>query len=515
MIQRTMHIALMIATLIAVTCSGDVFVDTFDAARDYLTAGTAGSGWDGFIGAGPQETASAINASISRPGQLYLESAGAFWEGAFNPRGPFLYKVVEGDFIATVRVTDFPGMPGSVSQRTTHADAFLMARLANLEDGGPGEDFVCVHYFPTWVGNLQRQVDNGVESELTSTGDGFNCATYLQLERQGNTFFFRISYDGQTWSQLGQPITRDDMAGLPVQVGLAQCTYSTNRGYVAFDDFRLEGPNVRPARKMAVGPSPSDKSSDVPRDVDLAWKPVEGASSRDVYLGTDLQAVSEASRSNPMGVLVSRGQTSTTYDPGLLAYGQQYYWRIDEVNGVDGTLYTGQVWTFTVEPYGYPVGPVNATASSSSSTNTLPTRTINGAGLDPLDQHSVLLNDMWVSKKNVTPIWIQYEFDNVYKFHQMWVWNSNSLMEQDMGYGAKDVEILYSEDGQTWNSLGMFEFAQAPGEPTYKANSIIELGKISAKYIKLDIKSSWGGLVQASIAEVRFFSVPLTARQPS
>ena len=35
---------------------------------------------------------------------------------------------------------------------------------------------------------------------------------------------------------------------------------------------------------------------------------------------------------------------------------------------------------------------------------------------------------MWLSKSRTSPIWIQYEFDNVYKLHEMWVWNSNQVI---------------------------------------------------------------------------------------
>jgi hypothetical protein len=43
--------------------------------------------------------------------------------------------------------------------------------------------------------------------------------------------------------------------------------------------------------------------------------------------------VNEASRTDPMGVLVSQSQDANTYDPpGLLDIGRTYYWRVDEVN---------------------------------------------------------------------------------------------------------------------------------------------------------------------------------------
>ena len=115
----------------------------------------------------------------------------------------------------------------------------------------------------------------------------------------------------------------------------------------------------------ASNPRPKDKATDVPRDVVLGWDPLATATTRDVYFGTAYSDVNDASRANPGNVLVSRGQTATTFAPADLAYGQTYYWRIDEVNATpDGTIFKGDVWSFTTEPYAYPITSVTATASS-------------------------------------------------------------------------------------------------------------------------------------------------------
>ena len=47
----------------------------------------------------------------------------------------------------------------------------------------------------------------------------------------------------------------------------------------------------------------------------------------------------------------------------------------------DGTIYKGDVWSFTAEPYGYPITSVTATASSSQASMG-PEKTIDGSGLD-------------------------------------------------------------------------------------------------------------------------------------
>jgi hypothetical protein len=217
--------------------------------------------------------------------------------------------------------------------------------------------------------------------------------------------------------------------------------------------------------------------------------------------------------------LASQGQDAATFDPaGVFAFGKAYTWRVDEVNaGPDGFIYKGDAWSFTVEPYGYPVTPVKATASSSMASTMGPEKTIDGSGLDGMDQHGTSASQMWLSKKGQSPVWIQYEFDSVYRLYQMWVWNSNQQIEQTVGFGAKDVQIETSTDGTTWTSLAdVPQFSQASGEPNYVHNTTVDFRGAEAKYVKLTVSANWAdGVKQAGLAEVRFFYVPVKAFGPS
>ncbi len=265
----------------------------------------------------------------------------------------------------------------------------------------------------------------------------------------------------------------------------------------------------------ASNPRPKDKAVDVPRDVVLGWDPLKTATTRDVYFGAANKDVNEAHRTKPGNALVSRGQTATTYAPADLAYGQTYYWRIDEVNAPpDGAVFQGDVWSLTTEPYAYPITNIKATASSAQATMKAE-KTIDGSGLNANDEHAADLMQMWVST-GVQPNWIQYEFDKVYRLHEMCLWNSNSLLEPVMGFGAKEVKIEYSLDGAAWIELkGVPQFAQGTGLPNYTHNTTVSFGGVSAKYVKLTIVKSWGSMMmQASLSEVRFFSVPVLAREP-
>jgi len=270
-------------------------------------------------------------------------------------------------------------------------------------------------------------------------------------------------------------------------------------------------------KSLAADPVPADEAVDVPADALLSWTAGETAAAHDVYLGTSFEDVNNASRADPKGVLVSQDQTAASFDPeGLFEFGKVYYWRVDEVNGApDNTVFKGEVWSFTAEPFSYPIKGVTATASSQSRTDTGPMNTVNGSGLNANDQASVTLTDMWMSG-TTKPNWIQYEFDKVYKLDQLWVWNANQIVEAFVGFGAKDVTVEYSTDGATWTALeGVPEFARGAGDPSYTANTVVDFGGVEAKFVKLTINTNWGGVApQVSLSEVRFFYVPVQAREP-
>ena len=115
-------------------------------------------------------------------------------------------------------------------------------------------------------------------------------------------------------------------------------------------DVRLimEGKQALPPI-LASNPKPSYGATDVPRDVVLSWEAGLYAEKHDVYFGTDFNDVNEASRDNQLDVLVSQGQEDTNYYPGLLDFGQTYFWRVDEVNDVEpDSPWKGITLNFTV-----------------------------------------------------------------------------------------------------------------------------------------------------------------------
>jgi len=266
----------------------------------------------------------------------------------------------------------------------------------------------------------------------------------------------------------------------------------------------------------ASNPKPDDGETDVPRNAPLNWTPGKYADQHDVYFGESFEDINDATTDS----VVYRGrQSETTYAIGRLDFGQTYYWRIDEVNAPpDFTVFKGDVWSFTAEPYAYPIENIIVTASSEIKAGEGPENTVNGSGLDDDDLHSSDSDDMWLSNF-VDPdrAWIQYEFDRVHKLYRMWVWNYNSSVEPMVGFGVKEATIEYSLDGTNWAIFGTtHEFARGPGAAGYAHNTTVDLGGAAAKYVRITANSNWGGMVnQYGLSEVRFLYIPVWATEPS
>jgi len=267
----------------------------------------------------------------------------------------------------------------------------------------------------------------------------------------------------------------------------------------------------------ATEPSPADEATDIMRDVVLGWEAGSYAASHDVYFGTSFDDVNAASRANDLGVLVSQGQAAVSYDPdGLLEFGQTYYWRVDEVNAApDNTIFKGDVWSFTAELFAYPIQNITASSNAPSDPGVGPENTINGSGLNDLDQHSTDSAAMWLAiPTTADPVYIQYEFDSVYKLHEMLVWNYNVQFELLLGFGLQNVTIEYSENGTDWTALGDVELTQATARADYAANTTVDFGGVPAKFVRLTVNSGYGMLPQYGLSEVRFLSIPAQAREP-
>ncbi|MCP4945326.1 MAG: hypothetical protein GY924_25555 [Planctomycetaceae bacterium] len=311
-----------------------IFQDRFESPHDFLNQGVAGTSWDGFLGAGKNQTADRIEID---EGTLNLRSTNGRYQEGWNPLGPLLFKTVTTDFKATVRIADYESL--------SFNNGGIMARVANDSDAGKGEDWISVDYFPIYGGIYARMADDGRRAEKGSNGQGRNADRFLQLERRGNLFFLRHSKEGKAWQELnGSPFQRSDLVNVPLQVGLFQATYSDKQGQVSFDDFSLElSDPVKQARLVG----PGNQAVGLPPSVALQWIPGHEATHHDVYFGSSREEVSSATAVSPKGVYQGRFANEVVeHAIEGLDDGRVFYWRIDAIVGEK--INVGEVWSFTV-----------------------------------------------------------------------------------------------------------------------------------------------------------------------
>ena len=265
----------------------------------------------------------------------------------------------------------------------------------------------------------------------------------------------------------------------------------------------------------AFEPTPTDGATEVETSVVLSWSPADGTATTNghkIFLSDNFTDVSEGLAATEMGVF-SDPVFDTATLPFALEYSTTYYWRVDQASTPGGPWNPGGVWSFTTELFAYPIENITVTASSSN-VGEEAENTVNGSGVDANDLHSIETTDMWRSSPDGDgPAWIEYEFDRISKLHEMWVWNHNSSLEQIYGFGFKDVSVEYSADGIDYKALGTtHEFAQAPGTPDY-AHETIDFAGAAAKYVRLTANSTWGSVL-SGLSEVRFFRIPVHAKEP-
>lgn len=119
---------------------------------------------------------------------------------------------------------------------------------------------------------------------------------------------------------------------------------------VYLNGFELN--TVHPSRR-ATQPVPADQDEHVDADagsVGLRWVGASGAVAHDLYIGTDSNAVRQATRQSPE----YRGRLSEAqYELRPVSRLVAYYWRVDEVDA-SGAVTRGDVWMFRARRLAFP-----------------------------------------------------------------------------------------------------------------------------------------------------------------
>ena len=190
--------------------------DDFSVAHDYLASGVAGTIWDGVRNA---SNATAMNTTAT-PGELTVsvDTGVQLGWGTFN--APMLYKEANGDFEASLWVTNFDA-------EVDHQKARLAVWAADpMGNGVAGEDLLSLElYWP--LSSYERTVgmnwkDGVSQGEDVAQGLGTYWVPFLgtKVVRTGNEFQWYVWWDGG-WNDYGRgPMVRPDLAGVELHVGI-------------------------------------------------------------------------------------------------------------------------------------------------------------------------------------------------------------------------------------------------------------------------------------------------------
>ena len=143
----------------------------------------------------------------------------------------FAYKTLTGDGEIIARVT-------GLDQSNPWNKCGIMIR----ESLSPGSRHA---FIALTSGNgaafQNRIVTNGISNSV-NTGQGIKAPYWIRLEKKGSKYNAKISPDGSTWSDLGQPVDAGFGDGIPVYGGLALSSHVIDKLSTAtIDNYAYNG----------------------------------------------------------------------------------------------------------------------------------------------------------------------------------------------------------------------------------------------------------------------------------
>ena len=285
---RRLALALGFCLGIASASAAVSFTDNFNSSINYLTNGVRNTIWDGVYfgpgdfnntgqgGSGAGATL-VCNANTTSASKLTVQSTATDWEHG-NDDGFFLYKVVQGDFSAIVKIVT----PFDASAYNT---AGLQARaFGPCGDAlGGSENYVSFTRFDEFgYPNCLRSLVNGSTTQINPGGTG---AYWIRMDRVGNNFrFFQRANSTDAWTPVnvaalsnGTNLVRADFAGLPLQVGIIHATFAGTR-QAQYSDFSLTETNMGPFASAPTSPGALALVTNSATKLTIAWAPASGSS---------------------------------------------------------------------------------------------------------------------------------------------------------------------------------------------------------------------------------------------
>jgi regulation of enolase protein 1 (concanavalin A-like superfamily) len=262
-----------------VTVHDPVFTDNFSTPHNYITNGLLGTSWDGeylnfgdvpsgqeFAGAGAGQTFD-LDADISNTNNLSLNAAGSSWEGVGDD-GPFLFKIVTGDFQASINIT-------TMNDINVNA-AGLMARLfddtGSATQGAAGGNGGETHVNWWKVQNGPLSARYTLDGNAPTDQPGLNSTdTSLLLQRVDSTNFYFYeapTNNGGVWSLAATLVVPEAANNAPMEVGVAEQMDTGSDGTAQFNTFMLDGVGI--VSPTSVQPPPPASGLTVTLNDDLS-----------------------------------------------------------------------------------------------------------------------------------------------------------------------------------------------------------------------------------------------------
>ena len=302
----------------AVTVESPVFTDNFSVPHSYITNGLIGTSWDGeylnlgdvpgsqvFAGAGAGQTFD-LDADISNTNILSLNAAGSSWEGVGDD-GPFLFKIVTGDFQASVHITTMNNINFNA--------AGLMARLFDNSGaatqgaaGGNGGE-THVNWWKVQAGALSaRYTLDGNPS--TDQAGLVTTDTWLLLQRLDSTNFYcyeaATNNDG-TWNLAATIVVPEAANNAPMEVGIAEQMNTGSDGTAEFDTFMLDGVGVASPTGVQAPPPASALTMALNDDLSMTLNWVAQSNGVPIQSMVVMRAGAPVSAQPPYGFLFDSG----------------------------------------------------------------------------------------------------------------------------------------------------------------------------------------------------------------
>jgi Bacterial Ig-like domain (group 2) len=264
---------------VSITVHTPVFTDNFGATHDYMTNGLQGSTWDGlFLNYGDLPGANRGNDGVAgqtyqllaNTNVLYLQAAGGSWRVAGND-GPYLFKVVSGDFQASVHVSC-----GTINFNY----AGIMARLfdnsktaSQNAGGGTGGTETHVNWGNPQQGapSARQTVDSGGTTVLAGVA---TTDRWLLMVRHNLTNFlvFEKANGGDPWNAVpSATLVLAEATNGTMQVGLFQEMRQAATDFASYDSFMLDGPGIVSPSGTQAPPPAANLSATVNADYSITY----------------------------------------------------------------------------------------------------------------------------------------------------------------------------------------------------------------------------------------------------